>query len=154
MSREIREKCESILYKDECYLIQGAVFEVYREMGCGFLESVYQECLEIELKRCGIPFCRQVVLPLAYKGATLKQAYIPDLICYGKIIIELKNKLGSINELNLRETEGNTKEIIEALLSMGFVRTEIINVIKKLPGNEMTLEQKIRKALQLMGKSK
>ena len=90
MSRETDEKCESILYKDECYLIQGAVFEVYREMGCGFLESVYQECLEIELKRCGVPFCRQVALPLAYKGATLKQAYIPDLICYDKIIVELK----------------------------------------------------------------
>ena len=90
MSRETDEKCESILYKDECYLIQGAVFEVYREMGGGFLEAVYLECLEIELKRRGVPFCRQVVLPLAYKGATLKQAYIPDLICYDKIIVELK----------------------------------------------------------------
>ena len=37
-----------ILYKDECYTIQGAIFEVYSEMGCGFLESVYQECLELE----------------------------------------------------------------------------------------------------------
>lgn len=34
-----------ILYKEECYQIQGAVFEVYREMGGGFLEAVYQECL-------------------------------------------------------------------------------------------------------------
>ena len=37
---------DNILYKDECYQIQGAIFEVYREMGCGFLEAVYQECLE------------------------------------------------------------------------------------------------------------
>ena len=90
MNRESREKSESILYKEECYLIQGAVFEVYREMGCGFLEAVYQECLELELKRRGVPFCRQVALPLAYKGEALKQAYIPDLICYDKIIVELK----------------------------------------------------------------
>jgi len=40
----------SILYKNECYQIQGAIFEVYREMGCGFLEAVYQECLEREFK--------------------------------------------------------------------------------------------------------
>ena len=42
MSQEIADK---ILYKEECYLIQGVVFEVYREMGCGFLEAVYQECM-------------------------------------------------------------------------------------------------------------
>ena len=47
---------EKILYKDECYEIQGAIFDVYREMGCGFLESVYQECLEKELRKRGIPF--------------------------------------------------------------------------------------------------
>ena len=47
---------EKIVFKDECYLIQGAVFEVYREMGCGFLEAVYQECLEKELRKRGIPF--------------------------------------------------------------------------------------------------
>lgn len=47
------------IFKEECYQIQGAVFEVYREMGCGFLESVYQECQEKELARRGIPFVAQ-----------------------------------------------------------------------------------------------
>jgi GxxExxY protein len=90
LNRETHEKRENILYKDECYLIQGAVFEVYREMGCGFLEAVYQECLEIELSCRGVPYDRQVVLPLSYKDKSLKQTYIPDLICYGKIIVEIK----------------------------------------------------------------
>lgn len=80
----------SILYKDECYRIQGAVFEVYREMGSGFLEAVYQECMERELKEHGIPFVAQPELVLKYKGSVLKQKYQPDLICEGKIIIELK----------------------------------------------------------------
>lgn len=57
-----------ILFRDECYAIQGAVFEVYRELGCGFLEAVYQECLEKELKRRGIPFIAQQELKLFYKG--------------------------------------------------------------------------------------
>ena len=79
-----------ILYKDEVYQIQGAVFDVYRELGSGFLEAVYQECLEKEFIRKNIPFESQKVLLLKYKGESLRQTYIPDLVCYGKIIIELK----------------------------------------------------------------
>jgi len=78
------------LYKDESYLIRGAVFEVYREMGCGFLEAVYQECLEKELHKQNIPFISHPELELFYKQEKLRQIYIPDLICYEKIIVELK----------------------------------------------------------------
>lgn len=79
-----------ILFKDECYAIQGAIFEVYREMGCGFLESVYQECLERELRSRNIPFINQPDLRLTYKGDLLQQTFKPDLICYSQIIVELK----------------------------------------------------------------
>lgn len=79
-----------ILYKDEVYAIQGAVFEVYRELGCGFLEAVYQECLEKELNLRGIPFESQKELRLSYKGDVLNLTYKPDLVCYGSIIVELK----------------------------------------------------------------
>ena len=81
---------DKLLYKDEVFRIQGAVFEVYREMGCGFLEAVYQECLERELQLRDIPFAAQQELQLIYKDAPLKQTYKPDFICYGKIIVELK----------------------------------------------------------------
>lgn len=81
---------ENLLYKDEVYAIQGAVFEVYREMGCGFLEAVYQECLEKEFCLRNISFTAQQLLTLSYKGAILEQTYKPDFICYGKIILELK----------------------------------------------------------------
>lgn len=90
MHRERHEMHEKILFKDESYQIQGAIFEVYREMGCGFLEAVYQECLEKELQRRGIPFVAQPELALSYKGVPLKQIYKPDFICFGKIILELK----------------------------------------------------------------
>ena len=81
---------DSILYKNECYQIQGAVFEVYREMGCGFLEAVYQECLERELKLRNIPFVSHPALQLEYKREVLVQIYKPDLICFDSIIVELK----------------------------------------------------------------
>lgn len=90
----VHEKHENmdngLLFKDESYAIQGAVFEVYREMGCGFLEAVYQECLEKELGKRGVPFVAQQELVLRYKGEVLKQLYRPDLVCYEKIIVELK----------------------------------------------------------------
>jgi len=79
-----------ILYKEESYRILGACFEVYKEMGCGFVEPVYQECLEIELGLQGISFESQVQLPLAYKGSPLKGKYIPDFILFKKIVLEIK----------------------------------------------------------------
>ncbi len=78
------------LYKDESYLIRGACFEVYKEKGNGFLEAVYQECLEKEFARQTIPFEAQVSLNLFYKGDPLKQGYMPDFVCFGKIIAEIK----------------------------------------------------------------
>ena len=81
---------DHLIYRAECYEIQGSVFEVYREMGAGFLEAVYQECLERELTLRGIPYTAQPTLELCYKGEMLKQQYLPDLICYDKIIVELK----------------------------------------------------------------
>jgi GxxExxY protein len=79
-----------IVFKEESYRIMGACFEVYKEMGCGFLEPVYQECLEMELVAQGIPFRAQVELGLQYKGRELKQKYVPDFICFDKIVIEIK----------------------------------------------------------------
>jgi GxxExxY protein len=80
----------NLLYKDEAYQIVGACFAVYNDKGCGFLEPVYQECMEIELGHLGIPFTAHPVLKLTYRGQELKQRYIPDFICYDKIIVELK----------------------------------------------------------------
>ena len=79
-----------LLYKDESYMIIGACFEVYKDKGNGFVEPVYQECLEMEFGLQGIPFSAQATLQLSYKGRELKQRYIPDFMCYDKIIVELK----------------------------------------------------------------
>ena len=60
-------------------------------MGCGFLEGVYQECMEKELTKQGIPFEAQKDLALRYKDEPLNQIYKPDLLCYGEIVVELKS---------------------------------------------------------------
>jgi GxxExxY protein len=80
----------SIIHKLESFEIMGACIEVYKEKGSGFVESVYQECLEMELGDRGIPFKAQVELALTYKGKPLKSKFKPDFICYDKIVVELK----------------------------------------------------------------
>ena len=81
---------EDIIFKEECYAIQGAVFEVYRRIGHGFIEAVYQECMEREMKFRGIPFEIQKQFRLSYRDELLEQAYRADFVCYNKIILEIK----------------------------------------------------------------
>jgi GxxExxY protein len=79
-----------LILKEEVYSVVGCAIEVHKEHGFGFLEAVYQEALEIELRRRKISFEAQRPLSILYKGQRLKKEYIADLICYGQIIVELK----------------------------------------------------------------
>ncbi|HMO13616.1 MAG TPA: GxxExxY protein [Pirellulaceae bacterium] len=90
MEPQNTHKDTEFLYQRESYAIRGACFEVYKEMGPGFLEAVYQECLAKEFSRQNIPFIAQQQLSLQYKGEPLLQSYVPDFICYDKIIVEIK----------------------------------------------------------------
>jgi GxxExxY protein len=78
------------LFEQEGYDLMAAAFEVYNEMGNGFLEDVYQECFEMELGFRNMAFEAQPHLPLTYKGHSLDKRYRPDLIVVGEIIVELK----------------------------------------------------------------
>jgi GxxExxY protein len=89
-----------LIFKDEAYDIAGAAMEVHNQLGCGFLEPVYQEALQIELNERRIPFLPQVELPINYKGRILQKKYIADFLAYGTIIIEIKtlDHLSSLEE--------------------------------------------------------
>jgi len=79
-----------LLYKEEVYKIIGACIEVYNVMGCGFLEAVYQKCLEREFELRGIPFVAKKRIDLDFKGFKIDKEYEADFECYGKIIVEIK----------------------------------------------------------------
>jgi GxxExxY protein len=89
---------KDIVFKDESYAIIGACFEVYNGKGCGFLEPVYQECLQIEFEHQRIPAIAKPALTLSYRGRTLLQTYQADFVCYGKIIVELKATSALVDE--------------------------------------------------------
>lgn len=85
-----------LIYEKESYKIIGAAMEVHKELGAGFLESVYHEALEIEFNKLGIPFKREQLLNIFYKGKKLVKHYSADFVCYNKIVVELK----ALKELN------------------------------------------------------
>ena len=78
------------IYPDECYAIRGALFEVHKNLGIGFTEDIYQSALEIELNTRGIPYRSQQEFTISYKGIPLDKTFRVDIVCYEKIIIELK----------------------------------------------------------------
>ena len=84
-----------LIYKDEAYKINGALYEVHKRLGVGLQEKVYQQALEIELKHQNIPFEREKRFDVYYRDQKLDAQYIADFVCYDKIIVELK----SVSEL-------------------------------------------------------
>jgi GxxExxY protein len=84
----------------QTYAIIGAAMEVHRELGCGFREPVYREPFAIELQARGIPFEREVKLPITYKGQRMPLEYQADFICCGEVLVELKalTQLGALED--------------------------------------------------------
>lgn len=79
-----------LLYKELTDKILGAAYQVHRELGCGFLEKVYQEALAVVLSEMGIPFEREKPLDIVYHGKTLACKYVADFVIDNKVILELK----------------------------------------------------------------
>ncbi len=118
--------------KEQTYKIIGACMEVHRELGCGFLEAVYQEALEWEFKQQGIPYHREEPLPIYYKGNLLNKQYVADFICYDSIIVELKALSEFSNQhdaqvLNYLKATGNE---IGLLVNFGTTSLEYKRLIK------------------------
>ena len=93
----------NLIYKEESYKIIGVCMEVHKELGFGFLEPVYQEALTYEFSKQNIPFEKEKLLKIRYKGKKLEKTYVADFVCYDKIIVELKavSKLTSEHDAQL-----------------------------------------------------
>jgi GxxExxY protein len=81
---------EEYPFKQECYKIIGCCLEVHNELGCGFLEAVYQEALEVVFIENELPYTREKVLDIHFRGRLLYKKYVADYICFGEVIVELK----------------------------------------------------------------
>ncbi len=101
------------------FAVIGAAMEVHAQLGCGFLEPVYQEALAIELAAPDIPFGREVGIAIRYKGRVLQCGYRADFVCYDEIVVELKalKGLSSLEEA----------QIIHYLKATGFACGLLLN---------------------------
>ncbi len=79
-----------LLYEKEVYEIIGAAIEVHKELGSGFLESVYEEAMVIESNKRNIPHETQIKIPVFYKSQKLNREFLADYVGFGKIIVEFK----------------------------------------------------------------
>lgn len=79
-----------LIYAEEAYRLVGAAMQVHRELGCGFLEPVYQEAFQLVLQDARIPFEREKLLPIHFMGRKLQKEYFADFVCFDKIIVEFK----------------------------------------------------------------
>ena len=107
------------IYQKETFAIRGCLNAVAKELGCGYLEKVYQEALEMELIDANIPYEREVKLQITYKGKTLKQEYYADFVCYDKIILELK----AVSQLN----EVHEAQVFNYLKTTGYDLALLVN---------------------------
>ena len=113
------EKDIDLIFKEECYQIIGSSMRVHSDKGNGFLEAVYQECLEIDFELDEIPFISQAPLKLEYRGRELKQRYKPDFFVFGEIVLEIK----AVSQL----TDEHRSQVLNYLAATGYKLGLLVN---------------------------
>ena len=110
-----------LIEKELTQKIIGAAMEVHKVLGCGFLEAVYQEALEIELALKGVRFSRQPEIKIQYKNHTLSKTYQPDLLVEDRLVVEFKalDRIGAVEESQLLNYLKATGIKVGLLLNFG-----------------------------------
>lgn len=110
-----------LIYPDEAYQLVGLAMQVHRELGCGFLEPVYQEAFEILLSKNAVPFEREKLLPIYFMGEKLKKEYYADFVCFDKIIVEFKavSELTAVHEAQVMNYLKATRFKLGLLFNFG-----------------------------------
>ena len=115
-----------LICKEETYRIVGSAMTVSNALGCGFLEAVYQEAMEIELKESRVPFEAQKRIQIHYKDRILQKEYEADFLCYDCIIVEIKaiEKITEIEEAQVLNYLNAAKLPLGLIVNFGAPKLE------------------------------
>jgi len=109
----------ALLFEQETHKIIGACMQVHQKLGCGFLESVYQEALGIEFQKQQIPYIQHQKLQILFDGNPLSKFFVADFVCYNTIILEIKAAVFLHPD--------NSKQVINYLKSTNFTVGILVN---------------------------
>ena len=130
------QRCSGMPFDDQqTFLMLGAAFEVHNRLGRGFLEKVYAAAYAIELRLRGIPFRKEVGLPISYKGELLPTVYQADFVCFDEVIGEIKalKALGGVDEaqaINYLRASGLQRALV---LNFGAPKLQFRRIVVDLP---------------------
>ena len=136
MAQDQHKADDNLILKNEVYQIVGAAMEVSAQLGCGFLEAVYQEALGIEFSQRNIPHQAQKHIAIFYKRTELSKAYIADFVCYDSIIVELKaiSNITKTDEAQLLNYLKATQMPVGLLLNFGAAKLQWKRYANTNPG--------------------
>ena len=109
----------ALLFENETHNIIGACMQVHKQLGCGFLESVFQEALEKEFLKQNIPYSRHKQLHIFFDGKPLDKSFVADFVCHDKIILEIK----AATFLH----QSNSDQVLNYLKASGFAVGLLVN---------------------------
>jgi len=125
-----RDRDDKVIYRELSYRVMKAVFEVHNALGPGFVEGVYEEALAYELELHGVPFERQKVVTVSYKGRAVGTHRL-DFVVDGKIVLELK-AVSALTDVFKQQTLSYLKATglrLGILINFGTPRVEYIRIV-------------------------
>ncbi len=124
------------------YAIIGAAMEVHRELGCGYLESVYRAALTVEFEARGIDFVGEPPIPIRYKRRTLPVGYRADFVCFGDVLVEVKalDGLGPVEQAQVMNYLKGANLRRALLLNFGTTSLQYRRIVLRLPKDRDPLQ--------------
>ncbi len=119
---------------EKTYAIIGAAMAVHNELGCGFFEAVYQDALEVEFKKQGIPYEREKKLDVFYSGEKLNSFYRTDFLCFDEVLVETKalSKMSGTEEAQILNQLKASKCHKALLINFGVSKLETKRMVLNL----------------------
>lgn len=126
----------------QTYAVIGDAMEVHRELGCGYLETVYRAALSMEFEARAIEFVDELAIPIQYKKRPLPLGYRADFVCFGEVLVEVKalDGLGPVEQAQVMNYLKGANLHRAVLLNFGTTSLQYRRIVRRLPKDRDPLQ--------------